>query len=249
MACRPPVSYANPRDLGQVQAPLRDRLWTAMQDAPRGGLILVSGKRSTWQQYLLRQAHGCMNRECDSGCKGTPLTARPGRSHHENLRSDFAAADMGGIDLDWLGRNESNYGIARVVPGERWHFEVVSAPRVKINRYGTKGNPNEGHHWVPCGAGDVDGVNGTVYKRGGYDNQVAEIQLRLKKLRGAGWDMWNPGTVDGIFGGEQSNTAKASRSFHRRIQELQRYTGQQVWPKETSYWGPLKIAMLRWWTA
>lgn len=248
MSCQPPMEYANPRDLGQVQAPLRDRLWTAMQDAPRGGLILVSGRRTDYQQWLLRHDR-CPGRECDPGCKGSPTTARPGRSNHRNISSKIAAADMGGIDLNWLGQHESDYGIARVVPGEKWHFEVVANPKVKINRYGTAGNPNEGHHWVTFGPGDFDGVRGPIYKRGGYDNQVAEFQIRLKKLHEQGWKGCDPGAIDGVFGNTRSNTSKASTAFHANVVALQKLTGQEVWPKSEPFVGPRKIAMLRWWSA
>lgn len=250
MSCKPPVEYANPRDLAQVQEPLRSRLWTAQQDAPRGGLILVSGKRTDWQQYLLRQSHGCMGRECDRGCKGKPTTAVPGRSNHRNLTAQIAAADMGGIDLRWLADHEAEYGLHRPVPGELWHFECNGTPTRKINRYGTLGNPNEGHHWVPCGPGDVDGVRGTVYARGGYDNQVAEIQIRLKKLRGEGWAIRDVGEIDGRFGDERSRTSGATVDFHNAILGLQEYTGQALWPRPADpYYGVRKVAMLRWWTA
>ena len=247
MTCRPPVDYANPRDLAQVAEPLRSRLWTAINDSPNGGLILVSGKRTDWQQYLLRQSHGCKGRECDRGCKGTPTTAVPGRSNHRNLGGSVAAADMGGIDLDWLGRHEADYGLHRPVPGEKWHFEVAGPAKVKIHAYGTTPNANDGRSWVPIYPGDTDGIRGSVYKRGGYDNEVAEIQIRLSKLAKA-WKIkaLHPGAIDGIFG---PGTGAAVALFKQQIIKLQKLTGQATWPNTDTKVGRQTIDMLRWWTA
>lgn len=250
MGCQPPVSYSNPRDLGQVAAPLRDRLWTAQLMAPRHGLVLVSGKRTDWMQWLLRHER-CPGRECDPTCKGHPQTALPGRSHHRNLDAVVSAADMGGIDLDWLGRNEQSFGLNRPVKGEKWHFENHGTPTVRIVPYGQPldgvRDPNEGHHWMPFHPGDFDGVKGSIYKRGGYNNQVAEVQIRLSKLSKHWGDrLLDPGPVDGVYG---AASQAATLRFHQRIIDLQKATSQPVWPAPEPSWGPLKIAQLRWWTA
>lgn len=254
MSCQPPIAYSNPRDLGEVQEPLRSRLWTAEQNAPRGGLILVSGKRTDYMQWLLRHER-CPGRECDPGCKGHPVTARPGLSDHRNLSSAISAADMGGIDLQWLIDNRRSYGLALTVSSENWHFcankrdvrtgLVHDNPTVKINRYGTNGNPNEGHHWKPFGPGDFDGVNGPIYKRGGYDNEVAEVQIRLKKLasRWKAPDL-DPGTIDGIYG---PASREAVSAFKRRIIKIQNDTGQTPWPNTDDKVGSRTIGMVRWW--
>jgi hypothetical protein len=219
-----------------------------MRDAPRGGLFLVSGKRTDYMQWLLRHER-VPGHECDPSYPCYPPTAIPGRSNHRNLSYDIAAADMGGIDLYWLGQNQRKYGLHRPISGERWHFECRGTPTVRILRYGQTADPNDGHHWVQIGPGDYDGVNGNVYKRGGYNNEVAEAQIRLKNLAGRGWTGCDPGTIDGVFGGSGSRTSLASIAFHKKIQQIQRDMGQPVWPQATPVIGPLKIGMLRWWTA
>lgn len=240
MACKPPVEYADPRDVGQLAEPLRSRIAQAIKDAPTGGLILVSGKRTDWQQWLLRHDR-CPGRECDPGCKGSPTTARPGRSNHRNISADIAAADMGGRDLDWLIANERKYGLARTVPGEKWHFEVVGPATVPITPYGKPSKPPK---WIPFKAGDSDK---SIFRAGGMDNEVSELQLRLSALS----ESWknprlDPGAIDGDYG---PKSQAAVKEFKRRVIDLQRLTKQPVWPNTDTVVGEKTIAMLRWWTA
>ena len=152
MACpRPNVARSNSKDIGQLTKILADRIWTATRMAPRGLLILVSGYRDPGSQWDLRHER-CRGRECDRRCKGYPTTGLPaqwdgtkwvGGSHHQHRR----AADMGGMDLDWLIRNRFAFGLALTVRGERWHFEAEGvdyltgrpcpAPTVRIIPYPT----------------------------------------------------------------------------------------------------------------
>lgn len=93
--------------------------------------MLVSGKRTDWQQYLLRRER-CGKLWCSRACKGHPTTARPGTSNHRNLGPTISAADMGGRDLDWLIKHRHEYGLELTVPGERWHFEPRGTPTRRI---------------------------------------------------------------------------------------------------------------------
>lgn len=233
MSCKPPVDYANPRDVGELAEPLRSRIAQAIADAPTGGLILVSGRRSDYQQWLLRHER-VPGHECDPAYPAVPRTAIPGRSHHRNTDAQHCAADMGGRDLDWLIANEDSYGLYRAVKGERWHFEPKGTPTVPIKPYGA---PSKAAAWIPIRPGDTDA---TIVARGGQDNEVDELLLRLKK-RG-----FYDGAIDGAYGpkGQAAVTA-----FKRWVIGLQQLSGQPTWPNADTQVGPKTIAMLRWWTA
>lgn len=76
---------------------------------------------------------------------------------------------------------------------------------------------------------------------GGFDNQVAEVQLRLNAAR------FGPLEVDGVFGPKSQAAAKAWKDSWR---DFQRYVGQTPWPDDdTPDIGPKAIAALRWATS
>lgn len=147
MSCpRPNTVRSNPKDVGELAEPLRSRIWTAMQDAPRKKLVLVSGFRDPGRQWDLRHER-CRGRECDRGCKGYPVTAVPYASNHQKR----LAADMGGYDLDWLINNRQKYGLGLTVRSENWHFEAsgtdsrtgkrIGSPTVRIIPFGNTPTP------------------------------------------------------------------------------------------------------------
>lgn len=120
MTClRPNVPRSNPKDVNELAEPLRSRIKAAIRDAPTKGLVLVSGYRDPGRQWDLRHER-CRGRECNSACKGYPVTALPGQSNHQRR----TAADMGGRDLQWLIDNRERYGLALTVRSENWHFEA-----------------------------------------------------------------------------------------------------------------------------
>lgn len=155
MSCpRPNTPRSDAKDLGQLREPVRSRLYTAFLDAPRKGLVLVSGLRDPGRQWDLRHER-CRGRECDPSCRGYPATATPakfvdgewvGGSHHQTGR----AGDVGGRDLDWLIAHRFEYGLGLTVSSENWHFEAdgidsrthrrIPAPTRRIIQYPT-GNP------------------------------------------------------------------------------------------------------------
>lgn len=232
MSCKPPEDYADPRSVAELAEPLRSRIAQVIHDAPTGGLVLVSGRRSPYQQWLIRHER-CPGRECDPGCKGKPVTALPGKSKHQQGK----AADMGGRELDWLIAHESAYGLARTVPSERWHFEAVGTPSVPIAPFGQPAKPRS---WQTIRPGDTDQ---SVYAKGGPDNEVSEVQIRLAKLA-ARWHspVLNPGKVDGRYGNKGQAAVVA---FKRKIRSLQRLTGQAEWPNADPLVGQATIDMLR----
>ena len=188
MSCkRPNTERSNPRDVGALDEPLRSRIWTAIQDAPNDGLVLVSGLRDPGRQWDLRHER-CRGRECDPSCKGYPVTAVPakfingqwvGGSRHQRGE----AADMGGRDLDWLIRNRFKYGLGLTVKSENWHFEASgtdSRARVRI--------PNPTVRIIPYGGKEPAKPNpAPPKKKDGFlmalsDNQQGEVYDILKRL-------------------------------------------------------------------
>lgn len=127
--------FADPKDVGQLAEPLRSRIYTAILDCNahfgREALVLVSGRRSPWQQYLLRRERVGAALAFDRRYPGSPRTAIPYTSQHQK----GLAADMGGEGLSWLIAHESRYGLARTVSGERWHEEAVGNPIARIVPY------------------------------------------------------------------------------------------------------------------
>lgn len=245
MACRPPETWSNPRDVGELAEPLRSRIHTMIIDAPADGLILISGYRTPYMQWTLRNQR-CPGRECDRGCRGSPVTAIPYASNHQRR----TAADMGGRALRWAHDNAWRYGLsAEVVPSEDWHFEVRGNPSVRIIPYGAPRppdvpvDPNKGRNWLAFGAGATDPM---IYANGGLNNQIAEMQLRLTSfaLRNR-FPEGHPGQVDGIYG---TKSQWAILAFKVWIAGMQRYMGQPEWAINTNV-GHDTIAMLRFWTA
>lgn len=56
-------------------------------------------------------------------CNGGHLAAHPGNSPHQNGR----ALDLGSTNFSWLTSHASQFGFAKTVPSERWHFEFSGA--------------------------------------------------------------------------------------------------------------------------
>src|SRR3954452_629509 len=111
--------FYDAHDISVLVEPLRSRIYTAMQDAPHDQpLVIVSGRRSPWQQYLLRVGRVGAAHAFDSRFKGSPETALPYHSHHQL----GTAVDMGGYGLGWLQRHRAEYGLGLTVSGEDWHF-------------------------------------------------------------------------------------------------------------------------------
>lgn len=112
-------------------------------DAPRAGLVLVSGYRDPGRQWDLRHDRVPHGQECNPAYRGYPVTAIPFASHHQTRQ----AADIGGRDLSWALANHRRYGLARTVPSEAWHYEVSGDPQVHIRTY--PGPTYDGQHPIP----------------------------------------------------------------------------------------------------
>lgn len=198
--------FFDARDVGLLEEPLRSRIYTAMRDAPTGGLAPSSLRRSPWQQYLLRRGR-CPGMEFSTSCKGRPVTALPYRSNHQK----GTAADMGGRELWWLIAHEREYGLHRPIRSENWHFEAYGTPTRRIIPYpgGTGGQP------LPPSASEFFGMD------------EREARQRFDTLEDK---------LDTVIGGMMTAEAKDSRTrglidnAARRVKRLyQDRFGQNAW--------------------
>lgn len=241
MGCKPPVSYADPHDVSVLEEPLRSRVAQAIADAPDHGLMLVSGLRTPYQQWLLRHVRVPAGHECDPAYKGHPVTALPGVQDAQgnwisgSKHQRGQAADMGGRAMAWFRQRLADYGLALTVPSENWHVEARGVPRVPIKPFGS--HPARPGVWKTFKAGDTDE---SIVARGGLDNEVSEVQIRLKKLG------FYTGAIDGDYG---PKSQAAIVAFKRHIIALQKAQGKKPWPNADSKVGKATLNMLRWWTA
>jgi len=242
MGCRPPEVYWNPRDLALLDEPLRSAMHTGIVRAAEAGhvLYLVSGARSPFQQYMLRGAHGCRGRECDSSCRCHPSTALPavwngrewvGGSKHQRGE----AADMGGAKW-FLHEHQRDLGIHFPVSGEDWHAEWLGNPRWTLLPFGKTqpADPNYGRPWKQINDGDTDA---RIYARGGLNNQIAEMQLRYTAISVAerlpGVD---PHGVDGIYGRESQIATNNFKKWLRSLGLPITSFDSKVGPKTRDYY-------------
>lgn len=153
MGCpRPNTPRSNPYDLGELEKPIRDRLYTLFHDAPNRGLTLVSGYRDPGRQWDLRTPDRGIpaGQQCNPAYKGRPPTATPavwngkeyvgGSDHQRRL-----VGDIGGRDLQWAIDNRARYGLGLTVRTENWHYKAsgtdvrtgrpIPAPSVRILEY------------------------------------------------------------------------------------------------------------------
>lgn len=195
MSCAPPPKeFADPRDVGALAEPLRSRVATLIADAPDDGLVLVSGKRTPYQQWLLRHDR-CPGRECDPGCKGVPTTALPGRSNHQK----GLAADLGGRALDWANRVKARYGLVTPVRGEPWHFEARGTPSVPIKPYGKPSAPPK-----------------RILREGDEGQDVLLYQALLNQVH-ARWPQVPEIIADGDYGPRTKSAVFAFEQMHNRF--------------------------------
>jgi hypothetical protein len=222
MACpRPNTPRSNPKDISELAEPLRSRLQKMMDDAPGGGLVLVSGFRDPGRQWDLRHAR-CPGRECDGGCRGKPLTALPGHSNHQR----GTAADIGGRNLAWANRNKSQYGLATPVRGEPWHFEAAGRPSGPIRAL----------------AGGASAKRPKSARKGDRGAHVRSIQVLLNKCQ----HLHKAPRLgeDGVFG---TATDKAVRAFQKFADGMSRLAGGHGMAVDGIV-GPATTNALKFWT-
>lgn len=201
---RPNTPTSNPKDLGELDDQLLDRIWTMIQYAPSKGLVCVSGYRDPGRQWDLRRGR-CPGRECNRACKGNPTTAVPYASNHGKRK----AVDLGGRDLDWAWRNAHRFGLHTPVRGEKWHFEVAGRCQVPIIRYPGRrwhhpatppmpADPNRGRlfctfTYKPTNR-DRYVTDKALYARGCRNDQIVGLEILLQALG------YYKGAWDGVYG-------------------------------------------------
>ena len=93
--------------------------YVVMQEAAANDgvdLRVVSGFRTMDQQTYL---YGCYT---NCNCNSCNLAAQPGYSNHQSGHALDLNTSDGGV-LDWLNAHGGDYGFARTVPSEVWHWE------------------------------------------------------------------------------------------------------------------------------
>lgn len=239
MTCRPVETYADAHSVAALYPTLRDIVHTLQLRAPRP-LVLVSGTRTPFQQWMLRHDR-CPGRECDPACKGHPTTALPGKSHHENNGPNHCAADLGGPGLSWVHTVANDYAIHFPVPGEDWHIEPIPGrkPTVAIIPW-AQPKPPKASVWVAIFDGNTDA---SLAAKGGFPHEVTEVQARLAAMAASVKDpSLDPHGADGIHG---PNSQRAVNAFKRRVIAMQHAHGLPVWPNADSTVGQRTIDMLR----
>ena len=122
--------------------------YVALQEAARQdgvGVRIVSGFRTMSQQEYF---YGCYT---DCNCNNCNLAARPGYSNHQSGHAlDLNTSDSG--VLTWLNAHGDEFGFARTVASEPWHWEWWGAAS---DFDGPCGEPQ-----LPagCSSGDFDGA-------------------------------------------------------------------------------------------
>lgn len=106
-------------------AKMRPLLAAAAAD---GIIITGTAWRSNARQIQLRIEHGCGgSRIYDRSCKGSPVTAVPGRSRHETGDAiDVKLTGPGGRrspEYLWLSKNAWRWKVINL-PGEPWHWST-----------------------------------------------------------------------------------------------------------------------------
>lgn len=104
--------------------------WQRMANAAAAdGIVLTGwGYRSNQRQFELRGINGCRGREYDRSCKGSPLTAIPGRSNHEkgaavDVTTGGRAIRTTDPEFRWLVANAARFQIYNL-PAEPWHWSI-----------------------------------------------------------------------------------------------------------------------------
>ena len=118
--------------------------YIAMQEqARRAGVTLrvISGFRTMDQQEEL---YGCY---INCNCNNCNLAARPGYSNHQRGHALDLNTSESGV-LSWLNNHADEFGFARTVPSEDWHWEYWGA----VDFDGPCGSVPE------CWSGDYDGA-------------------------------------------------------------------------------------------
>ena len=136
---RPNVPRSNPKDFGELEPVLRDRLWTMCEDYD---LHPVSLYRDPGRQYDLRLERVGLANIWNNAIKGSPVTAVPARwnpatgeweggSKHQHRK----AGDIGGARLADARKVCESYGLVDNVPSEAWHYQTGGAPSRPIRSY------------------------------------------------------------------------------------------------------------------
>ncbi len=129
---RPNTARSDPTNAEHLAEPLRSRARQLIADCPFT-LYVVSGLRDPGRQWDLRRDRVGHANIWRYPPRGNPTTAVPARWNYVTKRWEGGsnhqrgeAVDFGGSErgMQWWHDNRERYGIAKTVPGERWHGEA-----------------------------------------------------------------------------------------------------------------------------
>ena len=128
---RPNTARSDPSNVEDLVEPCRSRVRQLIADCPFT-LYLVSGLRDPGRQWDLRLGRVGYANIWNYPPRGNPTTAVPARwdyaakqwvggsKHQHGLAADLGGSESG---MAWMHANRERYGLAKTVPGERWHLE------------------------------------------------------------------------------------------------------------------------------
>lgn len=128
---RPNTARSDPTNVEHLAEPLRSRARQLIADCPYS-LYVVSGLRDPGRQWDLRRDRVGYANIWNPRYRGNPTTAVPARWNSASGRWEGGsrhqtgdAVDFGGSEagMQWWHDHREAYGIAKTVPGERWHGE------------------------------------------------------------------------------------------------------------------------------
>lgn len=129
---RPNTARSDPTNVEHLAEPLRSRARQLIADCPYS-LYVVSGLRDPGRQWDLRRDRVGYANIWNPRYRGNPTTAVPARWNKASGRWEGGsrhqtgeAVDFGGSEagMQWWHDHREAYGIAKTVPGERWHGEA-----------------------------------------------------------------------------------------------------------------------------
>lgn len=167
----------------------------AMQQAAAAdgvGIAIVSGFRTMAKQQELYNCY------INCNCNNCNLAAKPGYSNHQSGHALDLNTGVASVKT-WLENHAGEWGFARTVPKESWHYEWWGG-----------GPPQDGPCGVPLFAGDPGGQSFPAQEAPPILLEVGETRSGWFELENVGKASWGSTTMLATSPDESSPLADAS---------------------------------------